>query len=192
MLSRRSFCKSGAATALLSSSVATGMSKTRQPNFVVILADDLGYGDIGSFGSPNIMTPRIDRLVEEGLKLTCVYAEPFCGPARASIMTGSYPIRVAEPGNLKHRHTVLHLRESTIAEVLKPAGYRSAMIGKWGDRCPIEQQLATRPPAFAARLRLLLRNARKQRHARRRCSTRRGRRDGRISGAARHSYWPLY
>jgi len=132
MLSRRSFCKSGAATALLSSSVATGMSKRRQPNFVVILADDLGYGDIGSFGSPNIMTPRIDRLVAEGLKLTCVYAEPFCGPARASIMTGSYPIRVAEPGNLKHRHTVLHLRESTIAEVLKPAGYRSAMIGKWG------------------------------------------------------------
>jgi len=96
------------------------------------LADDLGYGDIGSYGSPNIRTPRIDAMAAEGLKLTSLYAEPFCGPARAALMTGSYPIRIAEPGNTKSRHTVLHDQEITLAEVLKSAGYKTAMIGKWG------------------------------------------------------------
>lgn len=132
MLTRRTFCQAGAATLVAASAPGLAGKPARRPNFVVILADDLGYGDLGCFGSPNILTPRLDRLAEEGLKLTCVYAEPFCGPARASLMTGSYPIRVAEPGNAKHRHTVLHVAETTIADVLAAQGYRNAMIGKWG------------------------------------------------------------
>ena len=132
MLTRRTFCQAGAATLVATSAPGLAGKPARRPNFVVILADDLGYGDLGCFGSPNILTPRLDRLAEEGLKLTCVYAEPFCGPARASLMTGSYPIRVAEPGNVKHRHTVLHVAETTIADVLAAHGYRNAMIGKWG------------------------------------------------------------
>lgn len=130
MLTRRTLLQAGAAT--LASGVARGASSSRPPNFILICADDLGYGDLGAFGSPNIRTPRIDALVREGLKLTCVYAQPFCGPARAALMTGCYPMRVAEPGNKKFRHTTLHRREVTLAEVLKPAGYQCAMIGKWG------------------------------------------------------------
>lgn len=130
MLTRRTLLKAGAAT--LASGVARGAPGRRPPNFILICADDLGYGDLGSFGSPNIRTPRIDALVREGLKLTSVYAQPFCGPARAALMTGCYPIRVGEPGNKKFRHTTLHQGEVTLAEVLKPAGYACAMIGKWG------------------------------------------------------------
>jgi arylsulfatase len=130
MLTRRTLLKAGAAT--IASGVARGAPGNRPPNLILICADDLGYGDLGSFGSPNIRTPRIDALVREGLKLTCVYAQPFCGPARAALMTGCYPIRVGEPGNKKFRHTTLHREEVTLAEVLKPAGYACAMIGKWG------------------------------------------------------------
>jgi arylsulfatase A-like enzyme len=135
MATRRNILQAGFATAMATSSqMGHGRSPVtiRPPNFIIILADDLGYGDIGCFGSPTIRTPRIDAMAADGAKLTCVYAEPLCGPARAAIMTGSYPIEVAEPGNVKHRHTVLHDREITIAEVLRPRGYRSAMIGKWG------------------------------------------------------------
>ncbi len=122
----------GVAAGLTGVGAASGRKSKKPPNFIIILADDLGYGDLSSFGSPNIKTPRIDALGADGLKLTCVYAEPFCGPARAAIMTGSYPIRIAEPGNTKSRHTILHDQEITLAEVLRPAGYKSAMIGKWG------------------------------------------------------------
>jgi arylsulfatase A-like enzyme len=130
MLTRRTLLQAGAAT--LASGVTQGAASSRPPNLILICADDLGYGDLGAFGSPDIRTPRLDGLVREGLKLTCLYAEPFCGPARAALMTGCYPIRVAEPGNTKSRHTVLHRDEVTLAEVLKPAGYSCAMIGKWG------------------------------------------------------------
>ncbi|MXZ28914.1 MAG: sulfatase [Gammaproteobacteria bacterium] len=131
MITRRTMLKAGIGAALPALAAPRAWSGP-PPNIVLILADDLGYGDVGTFGSPNIRTPRIDALAAEGLKLTCMYAEPFCGPARAAMMTGCYPIRVAEPGNTKSRHTVLHDREITLAEVLRPAGYTSAMIGKWG------------------------------------------------------------
>ena len=104
---------------------------TAQPDIVLICADDLGYGDLGIYGSPNIRTPQLDRLARAGVKLTCVYAEPFCGPARAALMTGCYPARVAEPGNTKSLHPVLHRGEIALAEILRDAGYRTAMIGKW-------------------------------------------------------------
>lgn len=104
---------------------------TDQPNILLICADDLGYGDLGIYGSPNIRTPHLDRLAREGVKLTCAYAEPFCGPARAALMTGCYPARLAEPGNTKSLHPVLHRAEITLAEILRNAGYATAMIGKW-------------------------------------------------------------
>ncbi|MCP5110954.1 MAG: sulfatase-like hydrolase/transferase, partial [bacterium] len=102
-----------------------------KPNFIVILVDDLGYSDLSSYGSPHIETPNIDRLAAEGIRFTDFYAQNVCGPSRAALLTGSYPIRVAEPGNRKNQHTVLHPRELTIAEVLKRQGYATAMIGKW-------------------------------------------------------------
>ncbi|MFZ5832095.1 MAG: sulfatase [Planctomycetota bacterium] len=101
------------------------------PNFVIILADDLGYGDLGCYGAKDVRTPHLDRMASQGLRLTSFYAQPICGPSRAALMTGCYPLRIAEPGNRKSGHTVLHPREVTLAEVLAGAGYRTAIVGKW-------------------------------------------------------------
>jgi arylsulfatase A-like enzyme len=70
-------------------------------------------------------------MATEGVRLTSFYAQPVCGVSRAALMTGSYPIRVAEPGNVKRLHTVPHPREVTMAEVLEQAGYATGMMGKW-------------------------------------------------------------
>lgn len=103
----------------------------RKPNILLIFTDDQGYHDLGCFGSTTIKTPHLDRMASEGLRLTSFYAQPVCGVSRAALMTGSYPIRVAEPGNLKRLHTVPHPKETTLAEVLQSAGYATALIGKW-------------------------------------------------------------
>lgn len=122
-------------TLVASSTHVAAVAPPEKPNFVIILADDLGYNDLGCFGSAKIKTPHLDRMAREGLRLTSFYAQPLCGPSRAALMTGCYPMRVAEPGNRKHNHTVLHPKELTLAEVLKPAGYATACIGKW-HLCP--------------------------------------------------------
>ena len=103
----------------------------RPPNFVLIFVDDLGYADIGCFGSPDIRTPRLDALAREGMRFTHFYAQHICGPSRTALMTGSHPLRVAEPGNVKAIHPVVHTDEITVAEVLKTKGYATACFGKW-------------------------------------------------------------
>jgi arylsulfatase A len=103
-----------------------------RPNIIVIFTDDHGYGDLGCYGSPNIVTPNIDRMAAEGLRFTSFYAAPFCGPSRAQLMTGSYPPRVnhaRHPG--PGADFGLHPNEITVAEVLKGAGYKTMHIGKW-------------------------------------------------------------
>ncbi len=111
------------------------------PNIIVIFTDDQGYEDLGVFGSKTIKTPHLDQMAAEGLKLTSFYAQPVCGVSRAALLTGCYPIRVAEPENIKQLHTDLHPEEITIAEVLGGAGYATALIGKWhaGETMPNEQ-----------------------------------------------------
>ena len=106
-------------------------AEDRPPNFVVIFTDDQGYADVGCFGSPDIRTPRLDAMATEGMKLTSFYAQPICGPSRAALMTGCYPMRVAERGNTKQVHPILHSKEITIAEILKTKGYATACFGKW-------------------------------------------------------------
>ncbi|MEW4565447.1 sulfatase [Bremerella sp. JC770] len=101
------------------------------PNLVIIFTDDQGYQDVGCFGSPDIRTPRLDAMAGEGMKFTSFYAQPICGPSRAALMTGCYPLRVAERGNEKQVHPILHEDEITIAEVLKTKGYATACFGKW-------------------------------------------------------------
>jgi len=104
----------------------------RKPNFIIFLTDDQGFNDVGCFGSPNIKTPNFDRMALEGIKLTGHYVgAPVCGPSRAALMTGSYPLRIAEPKNLKNLHTLAHDKEMMIPEVLKTQGYATALIGKW-------------------------------------------------------------
>ncbi len=105
--------------------------RTGKPNFVVIFTDDQGYQDVGCFGSPKIKTPRLDNMAGEGMRLTSFYAQTVCGPSRAALMTGCYPLRVAKRDNRVDIHPYLHSREITIAEVLKAAGYTTGCFGKW-------------------------------------------------------------
>ena len=102
-----------------------------RPNFVVIFTDDLGYQDVGCFGAPEIKTPHLDQMSASGMRLTSFYAQTVCGPSRAALMTGCYPLRVAINRNKVVVHPELHSNEITIAEVLKEAGYKSAAFGKW-------------------------------------------------------------
>lgn len=109
-------------------------AQQRLPNFVIIMADDLGYGDLGIYGSRLISTPNLDRLALNGARLDSFYASAnVCTAARGGLMTGRYPIRldlvldVARPTNEIH----LAAEEITLAEVLKPLGYRSGLFGKW-------------------------------------------------------------
>ncbi len=110
---------------------ATTAAADRPPNFIVIFTDDQGYQDVGCFGSPDIRTPRLDAMAAQGMKFTSFYAQPVCGPSRAALMTGCYPMRVAERGNTKQVHPILHSDEITVAEVLKTKGYATACFGKW-------------------------------------------------------------
>ncbi|MFB3825166.1 MAG: sulfatase [Bryobacteraceae bacterium] len=105
----------------------------RRPNFVVILADDLGYGDLGCYGSRAIRTPRLDAMAREGVRFTSFYAgAPFCSPTRASLLTGRYPVRAGVPNVLfPAERTGLPPEEITFAELLKPLGYATACVGKW-------------------------------------------------------------
>jgi arylsulfatase A len=126
----------------LTSARALAEQKT---NFVFILADDFGWRDLACYGNPHFSTPNLDRLAKEGARFTNAYAAcPVCSPTRASIMTGKYPVRTGVtdwiPGRPSHEQgpittprtaTELKLAEITIAERLKPAGYRSASVGKW-------------------------------------------------------------
>ncbi len=104
-----------------------------KPNFVIINIDDLGYADIGPYGSKTNATPHLDRMAAEGRKLTSFYGAPVCSPSRASLMTGCYPKRVLPiPHVLFPAAEVgLHPEEVTIAEVLKDAGYATGCVGKW-------------------------------------------------------------
>lgn len=110
----------------------------RQPNIVLINCDDLGYGDLGCYGSERNRTPAIDRLASEGLCLTDFYvASPVCSPSRAALMTGSLPPRVGfgdfdgEAVLFPGMRYGLAPGEQTIASTLKAAGYATAMVGKW-------------------------------------------------------------
>jgi len=104
----------------------------QKPNIIVINIDDLGYADIGPFGSTN-KTPNLDRMAKEGRRLTSHYAAPVCSPSRAALMTGSYAKRALPiPHVLFPAGEVgLHPDEVTVAELLKNSGYATACIGKW-------------------------------------------------------------
>ncbi|MEE9367816.1 MAG: sulfatase [Pontiella sp.] len=101
------------------------------PNFILIFTDDQGYQDVGCFGSLDIRTPHLDQMAAEGMRFTDFYAQTICGPSRAALMTGCYPLRVATVGNRVETHPHLHLQEVTVAEVLKEVGYATACFGKW-------------------------------------------------------------
>ncbi|MEZ6116971.1 MAG: sulfatase [Pirellulaceae bacterium] len=122
---------------MLSLADTTDRIQAASPNFVVIFCDDLGYGDLGCFGNPNIRTPNLDRMAADGQKWTSFYvAAPVCTPSRAGLLTGRLPIR---NGMTSPKRVVLFpdsggglpAEEITIAEMLKDQGYNTACIGKW-------------------------------------------------------------
>ncbi len=104
-----------------------------RPNIVLIVADDMGYGDFGCFNYGASRTPVLDQLVSEGMCLTQHYsASPVCAPARASLLTGRYPHRTGAIDTLETRGLDrLALRERTIADLLRHAGYVTGLVGKW-------------------------------------------------------------
>src|SRR5690242_5627980 len=100
----------------------------RPPNVIIILADDLGCHDLGCWGAADLKTPNIDGLATSGARFTNWYAAaPVCAPSRAALLTGRYPIRAGVPDNGQ----ALRQSEKTIASLLKPAGYATALVGKW-------------------------------------------------------------
>lgn len=108
-------------------------AETAPPNFIIIFIDDLGYGDLGCYGAPEIKTPNLDRMASEGLRFTSFYScSPVCTPSRAGLLTGRYPIRsgltrVLFPGS----EVGIEDKEQTLAESLKGQGYSTGCIGKW-------------------------------------------------------------
>ena len=118
--------------------VTVSLAAADKPNFVIIFTDDQGYGDLSCYGGDHISTPRIDQMAAEGAKLTSFYvAAPVCTPSRAALMTGCYPKRVDMARGsdfavlLAGDSKGLNPDEITIAEVLKSAGYKTGMFGKW-------------------------------------------------------------
>ncbi len=110
-----------------------GADKADLPNFVMILADDLGYGDLGCFGQSLIQTPNIDGIAAQGVRLTDFYVPAsVCTPTRASLLTGRYPVRTGMTWALAPGDTQsLPESELTLAEALRQEGYATACIGKW-------------------------------------------------------------
>ena len=127
---------------LLIVSLSTWLSAIAQkPNVVLIMADDLGYHDLGCYGHPKIKTPVLDRLAKHGVKLTGFYAgATVCTPSRIALMTGSYPTRLGwikgVVGHILSTDHGLSPKALTMAEHFKSAGYKTAISGKWhlGDR----------------------------------------------------------
>ena len=118
-------------------------------NVIIFVTDDQGYSDVGAYGSEAIETPNIDQLAQDGIRFTSFYAQPLCGPSRAALLTGRYPVKISEPGGTKNPNTTLAASEVTIAEILQQAGYATALIGKWhlaGDGAPWDYAPPPLPP----------------------------------------------
>lgn len=114
---------------------ADGAGKARPPNIIFILADDLGYGDLGCYGQKEIKTPNIDKMAAEGIRFTNHYAgSTVCAPSRSCLMTGQHTGHTTVRGNSGKdgRRVSLRNEDVTVAEVLKQAGYATGGIGKWG------------------------------------------------------------
>ena len=135
--SRRNFLKAmslGAATLAANGCVGiTRQISGEKPNIIFILADDLGWAELGCYGNKFNETPNLDKLASQGMRFTEAYAAaPVCSPYRAALMTGQYPARIGitdylRPNDTKHLSTDY----VTIAEMLKQAGYSTGIIGKW-------------------------------------------------------------
>ena len=134
-ITRRDFARSTLGLAAASTQASSwGNSKTRQPNILFIMADDLGYGDLSCFGRPDYRTPVIDKLAKQGIKLTHTYANsPVCSPTRTALLTGLYQYRLR--AGLEEPIAAINYgvpsEQATLANTFSQAGYQTALVGKW-------------------------------------------------------------
>lgn len=132
MINRRNFLKAAGA------SIATGMlpgnivlsAEVRRPNIILIMTDDQGFGDVGIHGNDKIDTPVLDTFARQGARLNRFFVSPVCAPTRASLLTGRYHLRCGVHGVTRTAET-MRSEEVTIAEILKKAGYKTGIFGKW-------------------------------------------------------------
>ncbi len=136
-MDRRDFLKLlGAASLTTWANVTRGNTTRPKPNVLVILVDDLGYGDLSCYGAKDLKSPNIDRLVARGMRIDPFYANcPVCSPTRASLLSGRYPDLVGVPGvirtNIRDNWGHLSSQAILLPRVLKRAGYHTALVGKW-------------------------------------------------------------
>ena len=135
-MNKRFWLAAAVAVATVCCTHEVAVAQTRPPNVLIIVADDMGYADIGVHGSRDIPTPNIDSLAAGGTRFTNAYVSgPYCSPTRAGLMTGRYPQRFGHEFNMGvgplQRDHGLPLSERTLADRLKAAGYRTALFGKW-------------------------------------------------------------
>ncbi len=112
-------------------------AETAPPNILLVMTDDQGYGDISLHGNSTLQTPNLDRFAAEGIRFSQFQVSPYCAPTRASLLTGRYSLRTGVT-SVTHNMEVMRKSELTLAEALRPAGYRTACIGKWhnGEQFP--------------------------------------------------------
>ncbi len=126
------------AAAALCGPAATGRAAPARPNIVLVVADDLGYGDLSAHGNPDVRTPNLDALARQGAAFERFFVSPVCAPSRAALLTGRYPLRAGVSGVTGGREG-MRPGEVTLAETLRAAGYRTGLFGKWhnGEHHPL-------------------------------------------------------
>ncbi len=125
------------AASVTGASLSCARRERRQPNVVVIITDDQGYGDLACHGNPTLRTPNLDRLHGESVRFTDFHVDPLCAPTRAALLTGRYAYRTGVTSAYAGR-SILRRDEATLADILGRAGYRCGLFGKWhlGDNWP--------------------------------------------------------
>ena len=133
MISRRQFLAATAAAL-----PAGAMQREQRPNIVFVLTDDQGFGDLSVHGNPHLKTPNMDAVANQGVEFTQFQVCPVCSPTRSSLMTGRYNYRTGIVDTFLGR-SMMRPDETTIAEILSKAGYRTGIFGKWhlGDNYPM-------------------------------------------------------
>ena len=129
----RSFCFAVAALLVSGTGFCAEPAAAPKPNIILILADDLGLGDVGCFGGP-FKTPHIDAMAARGLRFDRAYVTPLCGPTRCQVLTGRYPFRTGLINN-QSANAIQPSRDVMIPSIMKKAGYVTGSVGKWGQMC---------------------------------------------------------